>query len=122
MPAPVSPLPSTTVHNLVPTPLLATPADPRQLIAAIGQVDTARLKAAGVRPVAAFDVDGTTIKGDIFMPFTELMAAQRRFGAAANEVFRPVLAKLDVDQQAVARNDANANATLLLGKIDPSTK
>lgn len=120
--APDAPLPSTTVHNIVPTPGLAGPVTPRGLIDAIKQVDTAALRAAGVRPVAAFDVDGTTIKGDIFMPFTELMAEQRRFTPGANVVFREVLGKLDVDPEKVASNDANANARLLLGKVDPSVR
>jgi phosphoserine phosphatase len=112
----------TTVHNIVPTATLGQGTTPKDVIAAISAVDTKSLIAAGVKPVATFDVDGTSIKGDIYLPFIERMARERRFGAHANEVFRTALTKVGADPAVVAKNGANANALLLLTKIDPAAR
>jgi phosphoserine phosphatase len=111
-----------TVHNALPTPRLNRPATPVELINQIKDIDVAALKAAGVKPIAAFDIDGTTIKGDIFLPFMELMAKKGQFNDRSNAVFTKVLGQLSIDPAEISPTDANKNALTVLSRVDPHAR
>lgn len=111
-----------TVHNALPTPRLNKPVTPVELIQQIQDVDVAALKAKGVKPMAAFDIDGTTIKGDIFLPFMELMAKKGQFNDRSNAVFAKVLSGLNIDPAEISPTDANKNALTVLTRVDPHAR
>jgi phosphoserine phosphatase len=93
-----------------------------ELINQIKDIDVAALKAAGVKPIAAFDIDGTTIKGDIFLPFMELMAKKGQFNDRSNAVFTKVLGQLSIDPAEISPTDANKNALTVLSRVDPHAR
>lgn len=108
-----------TLNGAAPLTLPRGELGPRDAAAAIRKLSTAGFAQHGARPVAVFDYDGTSARGDVFVPAMRAMAHHGLFQEAAQEPLRAALARTSADPPTIAHNDANANAALLAGLITP---